>query len=146
MTSLYSVMEVLHLLFAGVWAGWTVFMAALVVPAARNGLLDADALGWLTSKFGLFSKIAPVVMLVTGGYMAGQGYAIDSLLSAPRGQLVLTMVGLWMVMSALSNVLSRRLTTRAESSGVKRAASDVSVPFTAAGIVALALLLVGGLL
>jgi len=36
MTVLDVTRRILHTLFAGVWAGWIAFMAALVVPVARN--------------------------------------------------------------------------------------------------------------
>lgn len=76
--------------------------------------------------------------------MAGRGYTVASLLNTPRGQLVLTMVGLWVILSVLSNASSQRLAGRVESISVERAARDVSLPFTVASIVALALLVVGG--
>ena len=144
MVTTYTLMNVLHLTVAGVWAGWTVFMAVLVVPAARDGDLDGAALDRLTSGFARFSQIAPLVMLLTGGYMASQGLVADSLLTSLRGQLVVTMVVLWLALSALSNVASRRLATGIESIGVDRSADAVSTTFSAAGVVALALLLVGG--
>lgn len=140
----YLTMRIVHLLVAGVWAGWIAFMAALVVPAARDGRLGADALGWMTGRFSRFSQVAPVVMLLTGGYMAGQAYSGVSLLGNFRGNLVLAMVVLWLVLSALTNVSSRRLVGSVESVGAERAANDASMPFYAATVVALALLLVGG--
>lgn len=143
-TSLYVMLRIVHLLVAGVWAGWTVFMAALVVPAARDGRLGADALGWVTGRFARFSQVAPVVMLLTGGYMIGQGFSGVSLLESFRGTLVLAMVVLWLVLSALTNVSSRRLVGSVESAGAGRAASDTSMLFSLAAVVALALLLVGG--
>ena len=144
MVSIYTLMNVLHLMVAGVWAGWTVFMAALVVPAARDGDLDGTALDRLTAGFGRFSQVAPLVMLLTGGYMASRGVVTDSLLASLRGQLIVAMVVLWLALSALSNAASQRLTAGIESAGVDRSACDVSVAFSAAGVVALALLLVGG--
>lgn len=139
-----TLMGVIHLLVAGVWAGWTVFMAALVVPAARDGHLDASALDRLTGGFARFSQVAPLVMLLTGGYMASRGFVAGTSLNSLRGQLVLTMVALWLVLSALNNVASRRLTAGIESTGAERSARSVSTMFSAAGVVALALLIVGG--
>ncbi|MFC4551022.1 MULTISPECIES: CopD family protein [Halorussus] len=119
-------------------------MAALVVPAARDGRLGSSALVGLTERFARFSQVAPLVMLVTGGYMASLTFISDSLLKTTRGQLVLTMVGLWVVLSALTNVASRRLTADVESVGAERSARGASTAFSAAAAVALALLLVGG--
>ena len=140
----YVVMRIVHLMTAGVWAGWTVFMAALVVPAARDGRIGSDALAWLTSRFALFSKAAPLLMFLTGMYMVGQGYPVDVLLSSARGYLVLTMIGLWIILSALTNVSSRRLAGGIEVAGVERAAKTSWTLFAVAGVVALALLFVGG--
>lgn len=137
-------MDILHVLVAGVWAGWTVFMAVLVVPAARDGRLGADALSWLTGRFTRFSQIAPIVMLLTGGYMASQGAITEAPLNSLQGQLVMTMIVLWLVLSGLSNVASRRLLAGVESSGVEPAARSTAMIFYVAGGVALALLLVGG--
>ncbi|MFC6768839.1 hypothetical protein [Natrinema soli] len=142
--TLYVLMRIMHLMTAGVWAGWTVFMAVLILPAARNGRLGSDALIWLTGRFSLFSKVAPVVMFLTGMYMVGQSYPTDALLGSSRGYLVLSMIGLWLALSALTNVSSRRLVGSVESTDIERAAENASGLFTVAGLVALALLLVGG--
>lgn len=140
----YVVMRIVHLMTAGVWAGWTVFMAALVVPAARDGRLGPDAVRWLTRRFTWFSMAAPLVMFLTGMYMVGQRYPTDVLLSSTRGFLVLTMIGLWIVLSATTNVSGRRLAGSIDEGGARRAAKTSSPLFTLAGVVALALLLVGG--
>lgn len=137
-------MDIFHVLVAGVWAGWTVFMATLVIPAAHDGRLDAEALTWLTGRFARFSQIAPVFMLLTGGYMASQGAVTDAPLNSLQGQLVVTMVGLWVVLSALSNMASRRLVTSIEPGDVELAARSAARSFYVAGGVALVLLLVGG--
>ncbi|WP_306061795.1 hypothetical protein [Natronococcus wangiae] len=144
MVRIYALMAILHVIVGGVWTGWTVFMAALIVPAARDGRFDADALSWLTGRFARFSQLAPAIMLLTGGYMASQGIVPDAPLSSLRGQLVVTMVGLWFVLSALSNAASRRLVAGVGSDGVEPAARDSAMVFYVAGGVALALLLVGG--
>lgn len=144
MATLYTLMDILHLLVAGVWAGWTVFMAALVVPAARDGRLGADALGWMTGRFVRVSQAAPIIMLLTGGYMAIQGAITDAPLRSLRGQLVVTMVVLWFALSGLSNAASHRLTDGIESGGVESAAQNVTMLFYGAGVSALALLFVGG--
>lgn len=92
MVTIYTLMDILHLVVAGVWAGWTVFMAALVVPAARDGRLGTDALGWITGWFVRVSQAAPVIMLITGGYMVSQGAITGTPLDSLRGQHVVTMV------------------------------------------------------
>lgn len=83
-------------------------------------------------------------MLLTGGYMASQGLITGSPLRSLQGQLVVTMVGLWIVLSGLTNMAGRCLTIRSESVGIERAARNTSRLFSVAGVVGLALLLVGG--
>ncbi|ELZ05937.1 hypothetical protein [Natrialba asiatica] len=144
--TLYDAMRIVHLMTAGVWAGWTVFMAAVVVPTARDGCFDPDGLTRLTGRFSLFSKVAPLIMFFTGMYMIGEGYASDTLLTSARGQLVLTMIGLWIALSILTNVPSRRLIDRIEAIGVEEAARNGWLSFALAGFVSLGLLVVGGLL
>ncbi|WP_458207601.1 CopD family protein [Haladaptatus sp. NG-SE-30] len=143
MTLLDVTMQVFHTLFAGVWAGWTLFMAALVIPAARDGRLSADALGWMTTRFSRFSMGAALVLFVTGGHLAGTGYSFEYLLNQPRGHLILTMVALWFVLAGLSHMASSRLTKRLDDGPVQAANANVSL-FYAAGVVALGLLLVAG--
>lgn len=137
-------MRIVHLMTAGVWAGWTVFMATLVVPAARDGRFDPETLTWLTGRFSLLSTVAPLVVFLTGMYMVGEGYATDTLLTSARGQLVLTMIGLWIVLSALTNLSSRRLIDRTEAIGAREAARNGWTSFALSGVVALGLLSVGG--
>lgn len=142
--SVYVAMRVLHLTTAGVWAGWTVFMAALVVPAARDERLDAGAVTLLTHRFTRFSQVAPLVMLITGGYMMSRAYADTSPLDSGRGTLVVTMVVLWLVLSVTANLAGIRLERRTDSLGVKEAAGNQRALFAVAAVVSLSLLLVGG--
>jgi uncharacterized membrane protein len=143
MTFLDVTMRIIHTLFAGVWAGWTVFMAALVVPAARNGKLGADGLRWMTQQFSRFSSLSSLVLLLTGGFMAGNLYTGETLISGSRGHLVLTMVVLWFVLTGLSHMGSSRLKKNL-SDGVPQAAKAATTLFYVAGVVALALLVVAG--
>ncbi|WP_458187274.1 CopD family protein [Haladaptatus sp. NG-WS-4] len=143
MTLLDATMQILHTLFAGVWAGFTLFMAALVLPAAKKGHLGSDALGWMTGRFSRFSMLSALVLFVTGGHLAGTGYTFEYLLNQPRGHLILTMVALWFVLAGLSHLASSRLTKRLDA-GAKQAATANATLFHAAGLVAVGLLLVAG--
>lgn len=71
------VTRIVHPMTAGVRAGWTVFVAALVVPAARDGRPGPDAVRRLTRRFSLFSKAAPLVALLSGTYVVGRGCPAD---------------------------------------------------------------------
>ncbi|WP_433629832.1 CopD family protein [Halomicrococcus sp. NG-SE-24] len=146
MTVLDATMELLHTLFAGVWAGWTLFVAALVVPAARNGRLGAEALDWLTGRYAQFSTLAAVVLFATGGHLAGTRYEVESLTGTGRGHLVLAMVALWFALAGLSHVGRSRLSDALDRESASDAAAGVASIFYAAGVVAVGLLLVAGLL
>lgn len=135
MTVLDVTIRIIHTLFAGVWTGWTVFMAALVVPAARNGKLGADGLRWMTQQFSRFTSLASVILLLTGGLMAGTLYTTESLPGSSRGHLVLTMVVLWFVLTGLSHVGSSRVKKNLDS-GVPQAAKSATTLFYAAAVVA----------
>ena len=143
MSAIDLVMELLHTVFAGLWAGAAVFVAALVVPAARDGRLGAEALDWLTQQYTRFSSLAALVLLATGGHLAGTRYQDGLLFETSRGHLVLTMVGLWLVLIGLSHVGRSKLSDGLSRSA-RDAADDAATFFYAAGVVAVALLLVAG--
>ncbi|GKZ15972.1 CopD family protein [Haladaptatus sp. T7] len=143
MTLIDVTMRIVHTLFAGVWAGWTVFMAALVVPAARDGKLGADGIRWMTQQFTRFSSLSSVVLLLTGGFMAGDLYTTETLTGSSRGHLVLTMVVLWLALSGLSHMAGSRLKKNLDA-GAKQAAAGATTLFYVAGVVALGLLVVAG--
>ncbi len=85
----------LHLLFGAVWVGSVVFVTIAVFPSARDGNLDPDAFGWLLDRVVWFSRISAVVLLLTGGHLAGTRYTAESLTGTASGHLVLTMLALW---------------------------------------------------
>ncbi|MFH5796997.1 CopD family protein [Haladaptatus sp. CMAA 1911] len=143
MTVLDVTMRIIHTLFAGVWAGWTVFMAALVIPAAREGKLGADGLRWMTRQFSRFTSLSSLVLLISGGLMASTLYTIETLMRGSRGHLVLTMVALWFVLTGLSHVGSSRVKKNLDR-GPSQAAKAATRLFYAATVVALALLVVAG--
>ena len=143
MSTIDLTMNLLHTLFAGLWAGAAVFVAALVVPAARDGRLGAEALDWLTQQYTRFSSLAALVLLATGGHLAGTRYTSSSLFETSRGHLVLTMVALWFLLIGLSHAGRSRLSDGLSRSA-RDAADDAAMFFYAAGAVAVGLLLVAG--
>ena len=146
MQTLDSVMRVLHMLFGGLWAGGTLFMVGLVLPAARAGKLDADALDWVARRFSYLSIASVLVMLASGGHLAGTLYTFDLLASSSRGHLVLTMVALWFVLAGLLHVGTSAMTDRLETGSAAEAAEAGRPWYLASGVVALGLLVVAGLL
>ncbi|WP_049972361.1 CopD family protein [Haladaptatus cibarius] len=143
MALLDVLMQVLHTVFAGVWAGWALFMALLVIPAAQKGHLGTEGLRWLTKRFSRFSMLASFVLFATGGHLAGTRYTVELLGGSPRGHLVLTMVALWFVLTGISHGASSGLLKNLDD-GAMRAASKYASWYYAGGVVAIGLLVVAG--
>lgn len=145
MAALDTAMVAVHLAFAGIWAGSVVFVAAAVLPAARADTAAAEPLATLTGRLVTISRISALALLVSGGHMAGTFYTVGSLTGTTRGHLVLGMVVLWFVLAALVEVGARRLADGLDG-GVRGAARDGRPFFLAAAVVAILLLVDGGLL
>jgi predicted tellurium resistance membrane protein TerC len=136
----------LHLLFAGVWTGAVVFVAWSVVPLAASGGLNADPLGAITDKLTLLSRASAVALLLTGGHLAVQGYSVESLTGSTRGYLVIAMVVLWLALMGLVEVAGSKLSDGTDDMKVREPAREAK-PFLQGGtVVALLLLVNGGLL
>ena len=138
MAAIDTAMTAIHLLFAGLWAGATVFVSLGVLPAARDGTISRDGLGSVAGRFAITSRASALLLLLSGGYAAGEEYTAASLVGTTAGRLVIAMVVLWLVLAGLSEVGASRLGAgRADAAGRL---------FAAASVVAVALLLVGGVL
>ncbi|MFC7046660.1 CopD family protein [Halobacteriaceae archaeon GCM10025711] len=146
MATIDSLMRVLHMLFAGVWVGGTLFMAGAVLPAARAGRLPGDSLEWILGRFSRVTMAAVVVMFVTGGHLAGQLYEVQGLLNRPSGHLVLTMTALWFVLAGLLHFGSRSLSDGLDDGTAEDAVEASRTWFLAAAGVGLVLLVLAGLL
>jgi len=145
MALLDTAMVTIHLLFAGLWTGGVVFVAAAVLPAARDGSLSAGALDLLSGRLVLLTRLSALVLLLTGGHMAGTGYTVGTLTGSGGGHLVLSMVVLWFLLAVLVEVGNRKLRGVGSDDGVVAAAAARPY-FLAAAAVALLLLVDGGLL
>ena len=146
MTLVDATVRVVHVLFAGSWAGGTLLMALAVLPAARQGHLSGDGLSWIARRFSLLSMASVAALLVTGGHLAGTLYTFETLSGSGRGHLVLTMVALWFVLAGLLHVGTHRMTGRLDDIGPERAVEAGSPWYLAGAVVAVALLVVAGLL
>lgn len=93
--------QVLHVLVGAIWVGAIVFVVTSVLPTARDGDLNPQQLAGLTSQLRRTSRIAAVLILATGGHLAGTRYTADSLTGTGDGHLVLTMAVLWLVVTGL---------------------------------------------
>ncbi|MFC7138352.1 CopD family protein [Halosimplex aquaticum] len=146
MSALDFAMYVLHLLFAGVWAGSVIFVTVAVWPTARDGTANAKPLRFVVERLRWISRVSALVLFASGGHMAGQHYNVARLTGQPRGHLVLTMVALWLALAALVEIGSSKLADGFDQKKVRQPARDAKPFFLAASVVAALLLVVGGLL
>ncbi len=145
MTWLLTTLYAVHLLFAGLWAGSVLFMAYAVLPTAQAGDIRAKPLAAITSKLTMLSRASVIVMLISGGYIAGQVYG-GGMMQTTNGTLVISMVILWLVLSALVEVGASRLRDGLEEQRVRAPASNSAVFYQVAAVVGVVLLLIGGVL
>ncbi|MFB6096016.1 MAG: transporter [Haloferacaceae archaeon] len=120
------VTSAIHVLFAGLWTGSVVLVALTGMPEGGVG------------RFKLLSRTSALLLLLTGGHMAGTKYTAASLTGTTSGLAVVAMVLLWLALGGLVEVAASRY----ESDGPEAARSLLTV----AGVVATLLLLDGGLL
>jgi len=146
MATLDTAINAIHLVFAGVWAGSVLFVARGVVPAARDGDLDATPLRGLIGRFRTWSRVSSLALFLTGGHLAGTRYTAETLLGSTRGYLVVAMVVLWFVLTGLVEMGSGRLVDGLDERKVREPARAAAPLFTAAAVAAVALLALGGVL
>ena len=146
MTLIDTSVRIVHVAFAATWTGGTLLFAGAVLPAAGRGVLDAEALSWMTRRFSYLSMAAVAILFATGGHLAGTLYTFETLASTGRGHLVLAMLGLWLVLGGVLHVGPRRLQGALEEHGPSSAAAASDTWFRAAAIVSVALLVVAGAL
>jgi uncharacterized membrane protein len=141
-----TVMTTIHVLVGALWVGSVVFVAGVVLPAATGGALDAAPLETIADRLVYLSRGASVVMLLTGGHLAGTGYTVASLTGSARGHLVLAMLALWFVFTALVEIGRGRLVDGLREKRVRAPASAATGVFRAAAVVGVLLLVDAGLL
>lgn len=138
--------NVLHVLFAAAWVGAVLFVALAVLPLARDGDLDPDALGSIVDSLRTLSRTSALVLLLTGGHLAGTRYTADSLVATGRGHLVLTMVALWLVLAAVVEVGAGRIEDGLDERKLREPARRGLRWFRVASVVGVLLLVDGALL
>ncbi|WP_313695044.1 transporter [Halorarum halobium] len=137
---------VLHTLFAGVWVGAVLLATWKVVPLAKGGGLDPDALGSISSGLTTITRVAALVFVATGGHMAATVYGSELLFGTGRGHLVLTMLALWLVMTGLVEVGASKIRSALDVGKVRTAAHDAETFLRLASVVGVVLLVIGGYL
>jgi len=146
MTVVDSVMQVVHVLFAGLWTGSVLFVVGAVLPASTAGSISSAAMETISTRLSWLTRISAVVFVATGGHLAGTGYTAESLFSTGRGQLVVAMLVLWFVLTGLVEIGCKRLGGSAAADDVDTAVASTRPIFLAAGVVAVLLLIDAGLL
>ena len=135
---------VLHVTFAGLWTGAVALYAWRVHPGLVTGSIDAVAADRVLSGLQWLTRLGALVFLGTGGYLASEQFVTADLVGTLDGQLVLAMLVLWLVLVALVEVSAGRM-RRAEGQWLSTAARESTTLVRLAGVVAVALLVVGGL-
>ena len=118
-----TVLATVHLLVGALWVGSVAFFAAAVLPTARDGAIDAAPLESLVTTLLRWSRVAALLMLVTGGHLAATGYTADTLASTTDGNLVVAMVVLWLVLAGLVEAGGGRLRDGVERKKVREPAA-----------------------
>lgn len=141
-----TVAAVVHLAFAGVWTGSVLYFVGGVLPLAREGELNAEPLSGLTDRLTTVSRVSALFLLISGGHIAAQRYTFERLAQDSSGHLVLTMVALWFVLAALVEIGASGIQSGVDQQKVREPARDARLLFLAAGVVAVGLLIVAGML
>ena len=141
-----SIMQILHVVFAGLWTGSVLFVVGAVLPAASAGSISAPAMSTITTRLAWLTRVSALVFVATGGHLAGTGYTSATLFSTARGQLVVAMLVLWLVLTALVEIGCKRLGGSDAPANVQTAVENTRPIWLAAGAVAVLLLVDAGLL
>ncbi|MFB6183233.1 MAG: transporter [Haloarculaceae archaeon] len=141
-----TVSYVIHLLFAGLWAGSVLFVAYAVLPMARAGEVNAGPLATVAGKLRTVSRTSAVLLLLTGAHLAAATYSVADLTGSTVGYLVVAMIVLWLVMMGLVEAGAGKLTDGANEKKVREPAKAATPLLQAAAVVALLLLVDAGLL
>lgn len=146
MTAIDSAAIVLHVLFAGLWTGAIVFFAWRIYPLVAAGDLEPRAAEHIVSGLQWLTRGGAIVFLATGGHMAANRYSAETLFSSGRGHLVLSMLGLWLLLTGVVEGMAAVLHRRLEDPPVTGADARLRGLVWSATALALVLLVVAGLL
>jgi uncharacterized membrane protein len=135
-----------HTIFAALWTGGTLLVAGAVIPAARSELMNREALTLIARRFAYLSAASVLLLLFSGGHLAGTLYTVESLQSTWPGNLVMAMVGLWLVLAVMLFFGFRRLINIPSDTSAVAAATKARPWFLVGSVVSIALLVVAGLL
>ena len=146
MTSVLDIAMTIHTIFAALWTGGTLVVAGAVIPAARSELLSTEGLTLIARRFWYLTVSSVFLLLFSGGHLAGTLYTAETLQSTDRGNLVLMMVGLWLVLAVVLFFGFRRLTSNQPEKSAVVPATKARPWFLGASVISIALLVVAGFL
>ncbi len=141
-TAMYTV----HTAFAALWAGSVLFVTAAVLPLAMDGELSPEAFGGVVSKLQWITRLSAVLLLVTGGHLAGTLYTVGSLTGTTSGYLVLAMLALWFGLAAVVEIGSAKANRGIEAKKIREPARNARPFYLIGAAFAVGLLVTGGLL
>lgn len=136
----------LHTAVAALWVGSVLYVTAAVLPLAMDGDLDPAAFDSLLARLQWVTRGSAVVLLVTGGHLAGTLYTAESLTGTTRGGLVLAMLALWLLLAAVVEVGSARARRGTAARKIRDPARAARPFYLAGSAVAVGLLAVAGML
>jgi len=151
MSTLDSVATVVHVLVGGLWIGGVVFVALAVLPLGRDADVDPQPLETVVDRLLTLSRFAAVVMLASGAHVLyhvtlGGEVSTEPLTSSGRGHLILTMVVLWLGVTAMVEIGASKLFDGLDA-GKLREPTRAALPwFRAAAVLGIGVLTVGGML
>ncbi|WP_058365645.1 hypothetical protein [Haloparvum sedimenti] len=146
MSVLDAVMWTVHVAFAALWTGSVLFVVATILPSATAGEIGSEAFGSIVDRLRWITRISAVAFLASGGHMAGTRYDVGTLTGTGNGHLVLTMLGLWVVLTGLVEVAGSKVESGVDEGKLREPARDAKPFFLAAAAVAVLLLITAGLL
>jgi len=139
-----SIVEVgvraVHLVVAAAWVGAVAFFAFGVLPLAREGSLNATPLERFAERLQVGSRLASVLLLLSGGYMISLSGYEETLLSTASGTLVLAMVVFWLALTGLVEVGASRVLSGTEELKVRTPAKRATPFLRGAALVGVLLL------
>jgi len=138
--------SMLHVLFAGLWTGATVFYAWRIHPMLVDGEIGVVPATSITTGLRWLTRIGAVVFVATGGHMAGSGYTSESLFGTPMGHAVLGMLVLWLVVTGLLEASIGRIQTALGEGKIQTAGRENETLIRVAATFSVVLLLLGGFL
>ena len=139
-----TVVYATHLVFAGLWSGSVLFTTYAVLPTALNGDVRPAPVQFVTGKLQTVSRASALLLLLSGGHLAGTRYTVEGLTGTGRGYLVLAMVALWFVLAALVEIGASKLSDGLAQQKVRQPAADARPFLLGASLTAVLLLVNAG--